>query len=290
MRLRQTHGVHGLSRRHDLELTNRELEAAVRSGALTRVTRGWYAAPDADPEVMRAVRLNARLTCLSACASHGLWVPLGSDRELHVAVRQGTPPITSPGVVGHRLPYPHWGTDEPIMPLEVCLDHVLRHHSVETALMVLESAVDRGHISEVETRRLIERQSVAKRSRGLQFFDPRSGSGTETRVRLWFQRRGWTVVSQPTIGGVGRVDLLVGRSLIVELDSREWHWAEKSYEDDHRRDVVAFSLGFSRVRLTWKQVFLTWDETCRYLRAGMAIGRHRLQPAESARIARPFAA
>ena len=48
--------------------TKRQIEASVMAGNLRRIMRGWYAGADADPDVVRALKLGGRLGCLSGCA------------------------------------------------------------------------------------------------------------------------------------------------------------------------------------------------------------------------------
>ena len=127
--------------------------------------------------------------------------------------------------------------------------------------MVLESAVDRGLLSLRSAESLLGSQPLRKQGAGLQLFDPRSGSGSETRVRLWLQRRHHQVRCQVSIAHVGRVDLLVGKSLVIEVDSRAHHLADENYAADHRRDLMLHALGFHRLRLTWHQVFDDWPAT-----------------------------
>lgn len=268
-----------------LELPRRARDAALSAGFLERVAHGWYATQGADPDIVRAIRVGGRITCLSAAGHHGLWVP--ENRQLHVALRPCDRLPRVSGVVFHRLETEGWGTGQPIMGLAVVIDHVLRHHSIEDGLAVLESAVERGLAGVEDAHALIAAQTARKRTTGLQHFDARSGSGSETRVRLWFQRRNVRVRTQAQIVGVGRVDLLVGESLVIEVDSVAHHASVEQYEEDRRRDLVLTALSFQVVRLTWAQVFLTWPETVAALRGLLATGRHREPPSPDAYVYLP---
>jgi hypothetical protein len=42
------------------------------------------------------------------------------------------------------------------------------------------------------------------------------------------------------------------------------------------RDQKLASLGYERIRLTWEQVFLRWEETKAFLRGLIAAGVHRI--------------
>jgi very-short-patch-repair endonuclease len=154
----------------------------------------------------------------------------------------------------------------------------MRHHDVETALIVLESARHLGLIDSTEVSDLIA--GAPRRSApGLSRFDPRSESGTETRVRLFLARLGYGVRPQVVIRGIGRVDLLVGESLIIECDSRAHHTGEETYRRDRERDLVAAALGYRVIRLTWEQVFLDWEATRALLLEHLRTRLYRRPPA-----------
>lgn len=108
-------------------------------------------------------------------------------------------------------------------------------------------------------------------------------SGTETKVRLFFQLRSVPVRAQVQIPGVGRVDLLVGRRWIVECDSRAHHTGEEQYEKDRRRDISAVERGYFTTRLTHGMVFRRWEKTTQRLRAVIRSGQHLVEPARWAR-------
>jgi len=155
---------------------------------------------------------------------------------------------------------------------------VLRYHDVETSLIVLESACNVRLVS-ISTATNLILECPRLRARQLAtWFDPRAESGTETRVRLFLARRGYKVRSQPSVRGVGRVDLLVGESLIIECDSHAHHTGEANYRGDRSRDLNATASGHRVVRLTWEQVFLTWATTQALLLAHLRTRRYRWPP------------
>ncbi len=267
-------------RRKDLSLGPRALARAIDAGRLRRVTQGWYVGDGADPDVVRALQLRGRLSCLSVTRKHQIWTP--RDTRLHVAIRKSDPAPRIDGVIVHRLPTDSWPTEDPSLPLDMCLDHALRHHSVEAGLMVLESAVRQRLIGVDEAIALIGRQPARAREHGLHLFNPRAESGSETRVRLWAERRNLPVRAQVQIPGVGRVDLLVGDALVIEADSVAWHTSATQYETDRRRDLALQALGFQVVRLSYTQIFGGWPDTVRHLVRVLATGRYRSTPAAEA--------
>jgi very-short-patch-repair endonuclease len=153
-----------------------------------------------------------------------------------------------------------WQEDAISYDLVDCLRQVLHFHDVETSLIVLESACNLRLVSSAMVTELIH-ECPPRRARLLARFDPRAESGTETRVRLFLVRLGYPVRPQVVIQGVGRVDLLVGESLIIECDSRAHHTGETNYRADRARDLNATASGHHVVRLTWEQTFLTWPTT-----------------------------
>lgn len=259
------------------ELGRRGLSAAVTTGALVRLSRGWYATPSADTSVVRAVRARGRLGCMSAARLHGLWVP--PDPQIHVVRRRGWElegPLPTPdGVRFHSVR--RWSGAAAVVSVWECLEQVVKHHDAETALVVVESVLNRGLITLADVTALTAglpppRQRVLARA------IPTAESGSETRVRLWFERRGVPVRSQAVIAGVGRVDLLVGRSQIVELDSRAHHTGVDRYAEDRRRDLVVAPTEYRVLRLTYQDVWQQWAATEQVLALIVRRRRYRRAP------------
>ena len=140
--------------------------------------------------------------------------------------------------------------------------------------MVLESAVNLGLISLTDARVLIAGTS-GRKQHALRFFDPGAESGSETRLRLWLQQHQVQVKPQIDIPGVGRVDFLVGKSLLLECDSRTHH---QYRDEDYRRDMAARALGYAPVRLSYRQLFDDWTDTQEYLVRLLRTRRHHRPP------------
>lgn len=228
----------------------------VAAGAMRRVARGWYATPTADHQAVRAVQLGGRLSCLSACAAHGLWMP--PNRDLHVTFNRRVPGSLPPGIIGHYDR--ELGSEPAVRPLLSALTEVVRHHDTETALIVLDSAINQGILTDADVISLVGKCPKSKQ-RVLRYLDGRADSGTETRVRYFFQRRGVTVEPQVYIPTVGRIDLRVGRSLLIECDSWAHHTGEANYHKDRSRDLILIPDANRVLRLTFEQVFYQWPST-----------------------------
>lgn len=140
--------------------------------------------------------------------------------------------------------------------------------------MVLESAVNKAMLTSEAAETLI-REAPVHKQRTLKFFDGDAGSGSETRVRLFLQQHRFHVQSQQQIVGVGAVDLLVGRALIIECDSAGHH---SDHREDRRRDLAARELGYSTLRLSYSQVHRTWSKTSAKLLRILRTGEHLIAP------------
>ena len=252
----------------------REAARLAREGRLSRVRPGWYADAFSAPEAVRAVELGGRLGCLSASHLHGLWVPRHAD--LHVVVNPGArlPAVHPERVQFHRLARACPGS---VAGVGEAVAQVLHRHDMESALVVLESAVNGGQLDEAEARHLLAHAPHRSR-RAAQYFSPGAQSGSETRVRLFFQRNRVPVQSQVFIPGVGRVDLLVGRSWIIEADSAAHHSSPRDVAVDTGRDLHARELGYDRDRLSFEQIWDTWDSTQDFLLARLRTRRHLRPP------------
>ncbi|MDN5726715.1 MAG: endonuclease domain-containing protein [Propionibacteriales bacterium] len=253
------------------ELSQQELDQAGRLGQLSRIRHGWYATPTATASVVAAVRAGGRLGCLSALAFHGLWVPPTSG--LHVLFRRRA--RLGPEVEAHLVP--RWTFTGAVEPLPEALAHVIGHHDAETALMVLESALNLRRIGIAEAEQLTRRAPTEK-SRVLAHLNPLAGAGTETRLRLFHELRGVPVIAQYEVAGVGWCDLLVGESLILEADSKQHHTGVENYSRDRARDLQLHRLGYDRLRFTYEQVMFQWQATRAALSALLATRRHRRPP------------
>lgn len=230
-------------------LTRADVDSALASGAIRRLRRGWYADWTARPDVVGAVQAGGRLSCVSLLRAHGAWTL--DDGSVYVRVAKGATPRRGAHV---RL---HW-TREP-------LDPNLAVDDLEDALRVAVHCLDLRHliavVDSVLNSRLL-REEVVERvllatPRGRQAWsrvDGRAESGIETFARLALRRAGVRVRSQVEIAGIGRVDLLVGDRLVVELDGESWHGGSADFERDRARDRALLARGYLVVRASYRQV------------------------------------
>ena len=237
-------------------LSRRKIENAVQDKDLIKLRRGWYANAQHNALAAEAVRRGGAATCFSACEIYGLWTP--RHRGIHVAVGRGHRWHSTRDCSYHVLDRHQY--EGPVVPLNDCLLHVVKYHDPESALVVIESALNLKRISRADVEEILALASVSK-GKVLQYFSELSQSGSESRVALFLRGLKFEVVQQVWILGVGRVDIVVDNWLIIECDSREFHTQEKDYETDRARDLAAKAAGYRVVRLSFRQIWSEWDET-----------------------------
>ena len=224
------------------------IERAAREGRIERLRRGWYATDDAHPDVVAAVRVGGALTCASALSALGVWTM--PDPRLHVRVPRGS---HRPSTDGIRV---HWSDsgvsgfpmDSPagsLRALTGCAD-------LRSAVVAVDSVLNTRLLTLHEVQKV-----CAGAGRGrviLERADGRAESGLETLARLALRRLRIDVIPQYRIAGVGRVDLLIGDRLVLELDGEAWH----DFETDRARDRLLIARGYVVLRASYSQVFKEW--------------------------------
>lgn len=258
-------------------ITWRQQEHQIKTGKLAQIRRGWYADKLADRNAISAIKYGGQIGCISGCEIHGLWIPPQYQHQLHIC--QGNrntaqPELAKLGIITHRGGDPELNS---IRSVQDCLLDVMRHHDPETALVVLESAANHNAITFNEGKALIASLSESKQ-RELRHFTSGAESGSETRVRLFFNRRGVPVRTQERLPRVGRVDLLVGKSMIVECDSRAHHTSEEDSTRDWYRDKEARTQGYQITRLIYSQIWNHWEDTQAFLDMILKKRKHSRPP------------
>ena len=236
-------------------LSQADINELVQRGMFFSVIRGWYAVPEADRHLIEALQTGTRIGCLTGCRYHSLWTPRNAG--LHLTYRDGPKPTRPSRATIHR--YNHPLPESVVWPLHDCLLHVLRNHDLETSLIVIESAINKALLTFAEARELIG--NGPKRTHHLAGHLHWSQSGSETRVRYFFERRGVKVQTQIQLSQTDRADMLVGDQLIIECDSNAHHSSQVAYENDRRRDLLARDLGYQTIRLSYSQIWEYWAST-----------------------------
>lgn len=232
----------------------------------------WFVDRQLPGDAYRVLKSKSRIGCLTACSLYGIWVP--RQDKLHACIGVGDKRPSGEDMYFHRIA--QRGAVPLSMPDEA-LEEVARFHHAETGLIVAESALQKGIISYESVLALMSTLPKGKQ-RIWRHFDFGAQSGSETRVRLYLQRKRVKVESQVQIQGVGRVDLLVGNSLIIECDSQSYHSSAEAGHRDRTRDIAAHLLGYRVVRLSYWQIWREWETTSGLLDRIIASGRHLAKP------------
>jgi len=251
-------------------MTRRAIESALQAGRLVRLRRGVYADADACEPVMSAALLGGPPACVSAARHHGLWT-MAAPEPLHVGL--------SPR--GHRRGtgwVPHWDHDVAdtfgVPAVAQTLRQILRCRGVEDFVVALESALHQRKIGPAELSWLAAHTNDTGRE-AIAFARSDAESGLETLVRWRLRDWGVKVRTQHGIVSVGRVDLLLGERLIVELDGADNHASPDHRHRDLVRDAHAAAWGFVTLRFDYAMVVHDWPTVELAIRAHLDRGLHR---------------
>ena len=282
--LRKSHGVVRAELLLRCGLTKADIRKSIATGTLTHLRRGWYATSSPNREALAAVRAGGVLTCISALALHGIWTPRTQHVHLrltdHAKYRGGGGPTTGRGFVrcGSKLgSRPATSVDPSLVALSAAAECV-----ASDELVAIIDSLLRTERVDLDGIRAALAAHPARIRRLLKFVDRRAESGTESLVRYRLDRLRIKNRPQVQIGSIGRVDLLIGHRLVIEVDSREYHTSEDAYESDRRRDRRLAVSEYEVIRVTYRQVMFEWDEVVADI---LALIRRREHLKRAARLA-----
>lgn len=228
-------------------LTEYDVRQLLDKGTLTRLRPGWYAGPEPDKQVVAAVRSGGVLGCVSALGFHKVWQPI--DQPLHVYRAKWGRQYGTSNTAWCRAPHSRSSPAAAVLPVDEALRQSRHCAPAEVVLAMAESILRQGKLGSEEVAHLLG--PLGHRL-------DKSDSGTETLVRERLRRLGIKVRPHVHIEDVGWVDLLIGDLLVLEVDSKEFHWTDPGYHKDRRRDLNLVARGYLVIRITWEQVMLGW--------------------------------
>lgn len=275
--IRRAGGSVSTAELHGAGIGRAELARLLREGRLWRARQGWYVARGTAPAILQAVRVGGVLTCERALTAHSLWS--APQAGVHVRVHHSACRLRTPRDSRRRLTSQpdhtavvHWSRESIDStrvlagPLDA-LDDYFACADRDHALGALDSLI-----------RLDRRRASALCDRfGVHEWEGVDGgceSGIETIFYVRMLRLGVFPHRQVPLPGVGRVDFLLGRSLVVEVDGRTFHDLEASFESDRTRDAAISDGGRRALRFSHDQVLKRWVEVERAVRAALARGDH----------------
>lgn len=256
--LRRLGGAASLRQLREAGATESVLSTAVAEGRLVRPRNGRYVLSDAAEPVFVAVRSGARLSCVTAARSYGLWS--GNDVRIHITVPAHAGRSGSADATQVR----HWSRSERHeeiwrVSLADCLRSVVRCADQETAVAVLDTAISSGRITRSGLRRIF--QEEPRRSRNVvELARPGSDSGVESLLRQRLIARDHLVEQQLAVPGVGRVDARIDGMLYLEIDGYEFHSGRAAFERDRQRDIGLALLGARWMRVSAREVLRSPEE------------------------------
>ncbi|HEX7186948.1 MAG TPA: DUF559 domain-containing protein [Actinomycetes bacterium] len=233
-----------------------ELRGAVRRGTVRTDKDGTYWLPEADPDVLLAARLRGRLTCCSAATRYGIDV-LSRPLKPHIAVPRNRPSRTDEAVI-HRADTLGRGIVVPVLGALLTLVRCLP--TVE-AVVALDCAVRQRQVRLSAVRSRLQGPGSVEARRRLDLVDGRSGSVIESVLRLALRQAGLRVDCQVLIAGVGRVDLVIGGWLVIEVDGFAYHSERAQYRADRARSNALAVRGYALLRFTYEDVMHRLPET-----------------------------
>lgn len=261
------------TRLKDFGFSRRMLAEEVRDGTILRVRPGVFAAPSTAPDLISAAAHGGAVTCARALRMHGVWT-LNDDSFLHVWLG-GSGRLHHPKecwCVGHYFA----GTMKlGLAPLEIVLVHVYHCHGDEAFFAALESARSQQKITSSATSRIRGRLPVGARWL-VDLARDDADSGLESLLRLRLHLLGIRVDCQVTIPTVGKVDFVVGGSVIVETDGKENHDGASHRHKDLERDAAASLLGYESLRFDYAQVIYDWSVVEAAILAALARASQRI--------------
>jgi very-short-patch-repair endonuclease len=260
------------------------ITAAVRSHSLLRVRRDHYALPGTDRHTLEAVRVGGRLGCVSAAAELGIFAFDTEFTHLHVsrdASRLRSPrsraiPLNAAPRGGVEL---HWwplldqadGTEYCVGARDA-LAQIIRCQPHNFALAALDTALHEGAITHGDLPEIFAHVPGMYRVLGSQV-DARSEAGQETVLRRLVVDAGLECEIQVPIPGVGRVDLLVEKCVVVEADSRQYHSSWEERVRDINRDRLLAERGYLTLRVLYQTIMFEPDAVIRAIRELVLVSR-----------------
>jgi very-short-patch-repair endonuclease len=235
-------------------MTGRLIAESVGRGELVHVRRDRYAVSSTHQDIVDAVRIGGRVSCVSLLALLGVFV--FRCRELHVLVTPGSSRLRA---VKGRKTVLHWKVLTDVRdalhaaPLIDAVAHSVLCQAPREALATLDSVLHHALLTHDELATMFA--ALPARFRPLlTLVDPSAGSGPETFMRLLLRTMGVAYETQVYLEGVGYVDFVVDGWLIIECDSKEFHEGWEKQVQDRERDIAAARLGYVTVRPLAKDI------------------------------------
>ncbi len=159
-----------------------------------------------------------------------------------------------------------------IEPIENALVQIADCQPFEKALVVWDSALNRGLTSEEELAQLPLRSEAARavRTASTCFSD----SGIETLPASRLALIGITVRQQVVLCGHA-VDGLIGERLVLQIDGFAHHSSPEQRRKDISQDRELVLRGYTVLRYDYKEILFEWTRVEKEILLSIAQGLHR---------------
>jgi very-short-patch-repair endonuclease len=257
----------GISTRAELvgATSRREVDLALREGAVVRLSHGRYALPALDDAVTTAHAANGVLSHLSAALWHGWEVKHVPDRPHLTFPRKRRVPDGA--FVRHRRDLlPEEVRDGICTSAELTLEQCLRVLPFDEGLCVADSALRHG-VDPATLRRIAATVAGAGRSKVRRVAREATGDAAnpfESCLRaIAFDVPGLRVHPQRVVVGTRqtvRPDLVdEDLRVVLEADSFEWHGSRAALRRDARRYNLLVADGWLVLRFSYEDVMFDPD-------------------------------
>ncbi len=232
--------------------------------------KGVWALESADPEYLTAILNNGHVTCASAALRYGLWI---KDRpmRLHLATRH----CRGSGFVRHGGLRLSPENAVPVASVEDTVIHALTCLPDVDAISIAQSAMRQFGIPQAMIESEISADYYGNARRLLAKADGLSESVPEISARLLFESEGLAFRRQVHIRGVGRVDFLIGRRLIVEVNGYAFHSSREAWRKDMARLNAAQVRGFDVLSFAPEKIWNNPEQVMEEIRAVLALYSER---------------
>lgn len=235
------------------------------AGAL-QPRKGVWALPSADPEYLTAILNNGQLTCASAASRYGLWIK-DKPMRVHLATRhcRGRGFIRHGGLrLSPEIAIPVASVEDTVIHALTCLPEV-------DAISIAQSAMQQFGVPRAVLESEISANYYGNARRLLAKADGLSESVPEISARLLFESEGLTFRRQVYIHGVGRVDFLIDRRLIVEVNGYAFHSSREAWRKDMARLNAAQAHGFDVLSFAPEKIWNSPERVMEEIRAVLAL-------------------
>lgn len=267
-------GVYSTQQLKTHALGDVEIRALARRGRLISIRKGWWATPEAAPELVRAVRAGGSLTCVSALGAG--WAPPARGLHIRLPANSRRVTISRGDVVPHALGRPAGTPRLALDPVPLALACTRQCLGRDEVVAVVDSILRSGeHPDELLQQLLaVDPDHAGFWTKAFSRTSLRSESGSESLLRLGLRSRNIPHRIQAQIGP-HRVDILVGDRLVLECDSRAHHTGIERYSADRERDQFLIRHGYQVLRFTYEQVLHRRDEVLGLVQELCRRGEHR---------------